>query len=125
MGFRNGAYGKVWTVERKEKYTKISFSTSKKDKNTGEYETDFSAFVNLVGAAHQKASNLEEGDRIKIIDCETTTTKKNDVKYTNHTIWDWEPAGTTSGEPKPAVSATKAKSSSLDAVEDSEDELPF
>ncbi len=45
MGFRTGAYAKVWEVDPvRDTATKIRISTSRKDKQTGEYEQDFSGY---------------------------------------------------------------------------------
>ena len=102
MSFSNNAYAKIWKVEKHDNYTKVNMSTSKKNRDTGEYETDFSGFVNMIGKAHKLAESLEANDRIKILSCEVTTKydKAKDTKYTNFTIFDWEPAGTSAGEPK-------------------------
>ena len=50
MGFRNGGYATVWSVEStRPNVTKVRLSTSRKNKQTGEYEQDFSGFCNFVG----------------------------------------------------------------------------
>lgn len=41
MGFRNNAYAKVWKSEDKGNYSVVELSTSKKNKQTDQYETDF------------------------------------------------------------------------------------
>ena len=68
MGFRNGSYCKIWSVEPMfETATKLRISISRKNKQTNEYEQDFSGFVTCVGtAAAAKALALKEGSRIKI-----------------------------------------------------------
>lgn len=121
MGFRKDAYAKIWKVEKQERYTRVNLSVSKKNRDTGEYETEFSGFVNLVGDAHKKAINLEENDRIKILSCDVTTRydKASNRTFTNYTIFDWENAGTTAGEPKP----TPTKQAEVN--DDAEDDLPF
>lgn len=121
MGFSANNYMKIWKVERKEKFTKLNLSSSRKNRDTGEYETDFSGFANMIGAAHKKAENLEEGDRIKITACDVTTRydKAKDTKFTNFVIFDYEPAGSPAAETKP-VSETKNED-----VEEDSDDLPF
>ena len=52
MGFHTGAYATIWSVEDKGNYTKVNLSVSQKNKNTGEYDTKFSYFVNFVGVSH-------------------------------------------------------------------------
>ena len=47
---------------------------SRKNKNTGEYETDFSGYVGFVGTvAAKKAAQLKEKDRIRLGDVDVTT----------------------------------------------------
>ena len=119
MGLRTGGcYAKVWKVEPKERYTKIQCSISKKVKNSDQYETDWSGFMSLVGGAHTKASNLKEGDRIKINEFEVTTryVKDKGVTYTNYTLFDFEIQGNNQQQSKPAPD---------EPVELSEDDLPF
>lgn len=75
MGFRTGAYAKVWEVSpMSDTSTKVRMSVSRKNKQSGEYEQDFSGFVLCIGtAAAKKAAQLHEGSRIKIGDCDVTT----------------------------------------------------
>lgn len=75
MGFRTGAYAKVWEVKPfSDTSVKLRLSVSRKNKQTGEYEQDFSGYVNAVGtAAAKKAACLKEGDRIKLGDVDVTT----------------------------------------------------
>lgn len=85
MGFRTGAFAKVWKVEPfSETNVKLRISISRKNKQTGEYEQDFSGFANAIGtAAAKKAACLKEGDRIKLGDIDVTTKydKAKDVTY--------------------------------------------
>lgn len=130
MGFRENAYAKIWSVDNKGTYSKVNLSTSKKVKGVepAEYETDFSGFVNFVGNAQKKIDSigLSENDRIRIIACETTTRyeKAKGVKYTNFTIFDWETAGTTSGETPQVETQKKAESKPVE-TEAEDDDLPF
>lgn len=84
MGFRTGAYCKVWAIEPKSDVcTKIRLSNSRKDKRTGEYEQDFSGFVNFIGtAAASKAAKLKEGDRIKLGDVDVSSKYDGEKKVT-------------------------------------------
>lgn len=51
MGFHTGAYATVWEItETGSKFSKIRISTSRKDKESDEYVTDFNGFVSMVGA---------------------------------------------------------------------------
>ena len=52
MGFRTGAYAKVWEISpMSDTSTKLRISISRKNKQTGEYEQDFSGFVLCIGSA--------------------------------------------------------------------------
>ena len=68
MGFRTGAYAKIWEVTpMSDTSTKVRLSVSRKNKQTNEYEQDFSGFVLAIGtAAAKKAACLKEGERIMI-----------------------------------------------------------
>lgn len=74
MGFRQGSFATIWQVEPvKDTITKAKITTSRKNKSTGEYETDFSGFVTFLGtAAASKAAKLKEKDRIKLGDVDVT-----------------------------------------------------
>lgn len=87
MGFRTGAYCGLWEIEHKSpRWAKVKISTSRKDPETGEYETDFTGFVDFFGTACvQKLSRHKNGDRVILGDVEVTTKydKENDIQYTN------------------------------------------
>lgn len=95
MGFRKDAYATVWSVEpTSDTYTKVRISVSRKNKSTGEYETDFSGFVSFVGtAAAKKAAQLKEKDRIRLGDVDVTTRydKENGTSYTNYKVFSFDP----------------------------------
>lgn len=124
MGFREGNYATVWEVSNKgDRFTKIRVSTSRKDKD-GEYFTDFSGFVSLVGDAHKKAGQIEKAlknadrVRIKFGATDTTNTYKQEEKreYVNYTLFDFEMADSSgsssgSGEAKEKGAKATAKKS--------------
>lgn len=84
MGFRHGSYAKIWEVkEISNTLTRCRISISFKNKQSGEYEQDFSGYVAFVGTGcASQASALHEGDRIKIGDCDTTTKYDKEKKTT-------------------------------------------
>lgn len=94
MGFRKDAWATCWGAEPKsDTLTNVRISTSKKDKQTGEYNQDFSGFVAFVGtAAAKKAAALKEKDRIKLGDVEVTTKYDSEKKitYTNYKCYNFE-----------------------------------
>lgn len=127
MGFRAGAYCKVWSIEPKsDTCTKIRLSHSRKDGQTGEYEQDFSGFVNFIGtAAASKAAKLKEGDRIKLgdVDVSTRYDAEKRITYYNFKAFNFELADDTQNASRPDTTAPQP------AVDDGElddsQELPF
>lgn len=123
MGFRSGSFAKVWTVEPKtDTTTTARISISRKNKQTGEYEQEFSGFVSFVGTATaKKAACLKEGDRIKLGDVDVTTSFNNEKKitYTNYKCFSFDIEGSAPAapvsEPQPSV----------DDGEVNDDRLPF
>lgn len=96
MGFRTGAYATIWEVKQGNgNFAEVRLSTSRKNKETDSYETDFSGYVRFVGDAYQKAGSLVERDRIKINACDVTTYYQKDKKvtYTNFVVFDFEKVG--------------------------------
>lgn len=96
MGFRKGAYAKVWEVDPvNDTSTKLRISVSRKNKQTGEYEQDFSGYVLCIGTVTAaKAAKLSAGDQIKIGDCDVSTWYNKETKkgYTNFKIFSLEEA---------------------------------
>ena len=127
MGFRTGAFAKVWEVKPfSDTSVKLRLSVSRKNKQTGEYEQDFYGFVNAVGtAAAKKAASLKEGDRIKIGDVDVTTKygKQKEVTYTNYKIFSFEvDNGNSSPAPKAASNEPQPE---VDGGEADDSRLPF
>ena len=91
MGFRNGAYATIWEVNpTSQTMTKVRISTSRKDKQTGNWETDFSGFVAFVGAKNAElAAHLNAKDRVKLGDID----KDKKITYTNFACFGFEMAG--------------------------------
>ena len=72
MGFSNGAFAKIKTVENKGNYTiaKIVISKKIKDSNPAQYVCTFAGWATFVGKAHQ--CRPMGGQRIKITNCDVT-----------------------------------------------------
>lgn len=88
MGFRNGAWAKCWEIAKiSDTNTKIRISISRKNQQTGDYEQDFSGYVNCVGEmAAKQALQLEEGARIRLGEVDVTT-KYDGVRRTIFTYF--------------------------------------
>lgn len=128
MGFRTGAYCTVWDVDPKtDTFTKVRLSVSKKNKETGEYDTEFSGFVAFIGtAAAKKAAALGPKDRIKLGDVDVTTTYDRESKreYVNYKCFNFEmDSGTTS--PTPEKRYDDPQPANVDAGDFSDERLPF
>ena len=97
MGFRQNAYCKIWEVtQMSDTATKLRISISKKNKQTNEYEQDFSGFVMCIGtAAAGKAAALKNGSRIKLGECDVTTKYDAEKKtsYTNFKVFSFDEVG--------------------------------
>lgn len=93
MGFRTGSYAKVWeTRPGKGNYSEARISVSKKDKSTGEYNTEFSGWVRLIGNAHQKINTIKNGDSIRLGDVDVTNryVKEKNTTYVNYAVFDFD-----------------------------------
>lgn len=96
MGFKNGAFATVWSVEPKtQRVTRARISVTKKNRDTGEYDQSFGSYVAFVGSsAASRAARLKEKDRIKLleVDVERTYDKDNQREYINFLVYDFEMA---------------------------------
>lgn len=91
MGFRTDAYATIWEIQNKGKYSVVSMSTSKKNKDTNQYETDFSSkFVRFIGRANDAITGLQKKDRVKLKNIDVTTSSVNGTWYTNYLVFDCE-----------------------------------
>lgn len=60
----SSSYFTVWDIDVSDKYTTLKLSTSRKDKDSGEYKNSNWSYVRAVGKAHQLAKGLKQRDRI-------------------------------------------------------------
>lgn len=101
MAFRNNSFATVWEVKPSAHYTDVRLSTSRKNKQTGEYETDFSGFVRFIGDAHRMAAGLKQRDRIKLdeVACTNQYVKEKNTTYHNFQCFAFEPADSLQSRP--------------------------
>lgn len=126
MGFRQGSYATVWSVEPGQgKFTKVRLSISRKNKDTGEYEDEFSGFVMFIGEARAKAGRLKERDRIKLGDVDVTRRydKERQKEYYNFKCFSFETEAEFGGQSQPA--APQRNPVDYNPVDSASDELPF
>lgn len=125
MGFRTGAYAKVWEVTpMSDTSTKLRISVSRKNKQSGEYEQDFSGFVLCIGsAAARNALKLKEGARIKLGDCDVTTKydAQKKITYTNFKLFSFEAEDSSSS----TTQDNTAPQPTVDEGEVDDSRLPF
>ena len=130
MGFRVGSYAKIWEVKPKSDVnTQIRVSVSKKNKQSGEYEQDFSGFVSCIGKnAAKKAAKLNEGDRIRLkdIDVSTSYDKEKKIQYVNYKCFDFLIDSDEGFDSPSGSSGNTSNSKPVDEGEiDPPDDLPF
>lgn len=125
MGFRNDCYAKVWEVkQRAEKYTDAKISVSKKNKQTEQYETEFSGVVRFIGDAHKKAFDLIENSKIKVLNCDTTNkySKEKGTTYWRCIVYDFD---FTEDSPKAVKSSQCCNDDFMNVPDSIDEELPF
>lgn len=135
MAFQNGSFAKIWDFTDKGKYGVVNLSTSKKNKDTSTYETDFQhKFVNVVGQAYEFVKNLniaKNGVSVKLSNCAVTNRYDANKKttYWNCTVFGLEDAssGGNGGNAAPTTSKAKksAPASNYAMMDDDEPGLPF
>ena len=126
MGFRQGSFGTCWAVEPgKGNFMNVRLSISRKNKDTGEYEDEFSGFCMFIGAAKAKAEKLKERDRIKLGDVDVTRRydKEKQREYYTFKVFDFEMADDSNrgGQSAPA----RAESNPTEFTPVETDQLPF
>lgn len=120
----------MWSTEpsKSGKTTRVRLSSSRKNQASGEYEQDFSGFCTFIGEAHNMAQNLQPKDRIKILECDVSTTydKERQKEYVNYKVFDFEMAN--GSKPGDGGNKTGSKKKSAFDVEDGDvddSDLPF
>lgn len=130
MGFRNGAYAKVWEVTPKsEAMTKVRLSISYKNKETDQYDVKFSSSVMFVGTAcASKAAKLTENDRIQLLQVDVDSPKDESTgkRYYVFKCSDFAVAnGQDQPYSTPAQQATSTPAQQVDSGELDDSRLPF
>lgn len=117
----------MWSVEPKSNtMTKVKLSISRKDKNTGEYVTDFSGFTIFSGTvAAGKAATLKEKDRIKLDDVDVSSKWDDEKKvmYYNFKVFSFDMADGSGGRENSAQPNSPQSQVDSGVLDDSR--LPF
>lgn len=117
---RNKAYAKCWKIEPgRGNFTKVRMSVSRRNKETGEYEQDFSGFVMMIGNAHAMCSKLKEGDRIRLgeVDVSNRFDKERNREFIDYKCFSFEI--------EPDTQAGTSDPDPVETGEESEEETPF
>lgn len=120
--FSNGSYASIWSVNKgKGNYYDVRISTSRKRKDTGNYETDFSGFVRFCGEAGNQIASLEGKDggnrpitRVRLGNVGVTNTydREKKITYWNAVVF--------------SIEDGKSKNDEFMSLPDGDDEeLPF
>ena len=129
MGFRQGSFCTCWQITPGPgNFTKVRLSTSRKNKETGEYEQDFSGYVMMIGHAHAKAQKLKERDRIRLgeVDVSNRYDKERQKEYTDFKCFDFEMADEVqrNGGGAGRSSSGRVDSNPVEGDEDPDNDLP-
>ena len=137
MGYKNNCFATSWTDKQTQKvlniydkYAEVLMTTSKKNANAKNgYETDFSGRVRFIGRAFEKIRTmaLEEKDKLKLLEVETTNRYDTQAKrtYTNFICWDFEPAETKNTAPRQPEVIERNDKGTYSIGDISDDMLPF
>ena len=133
MGFRQGSFAKVWSLDRNEKYSVGNLTISRKKQDGEGYETEFQdGYVRFVGNAHEALKGLDipkSGLSIKIASCDVTNRYDPEKKkvYTNFVVFGLEiPERSEQGSKSASKAESKPQSGGKTAGETAtDDELPF
>lgn len=128
MGFGTEKFAHIWKLENKGNYHVAEMSTSKKNKETEQYETDWAnKFVRLVGTAHQQADSLDISKNVKIGACEVTNKydKEKNTTYTNYVIFGFEDVNNGSSQPSRPTPSNASSDGFMNIPDGIDEELPF
>ena len=103
MGFRSNSYMRIWEEVRRDttnpvpKWVTVRTSISRKNKETGQYDQDFSGYVSLVGAACTEYLNrlqqapLPFNVKLGDIDCRSYYNKDTKQSRYDFTVFSFAP----------------------------------
>lgn len=94
MGLRVNAYANCWDVKQNDNGWLRAKLTIGKKQDDGTYVNSFENFVSFGKKCSDKAKLLKSGDRIKVLECDATSTYNRETKEQKnyYTVYDFEPA---------------------------------
>lgn len=139
MAFQNGQYARIWEFTDKGNYGVVNLSTSKKNKNTNEYETDFQhRFVTVAGQAYEFVKKLnipKSGVPVKLGNCAITNKydANKQITYWNCAVFQLEDGSfngngsnaTTAAAPASSKAKKSAPASNAAMLDEDDVQLPF
>lgn len=126
MGFRNGSFATVWSVEPgRGNFSNVRLTISRKNRETDQYEDEFSGYCMFIGEARVKAEHLKERDRIKLGDVDVTRRydKEKNKEYYTFKVFSFD-AADAAGNSRQAAQARPDPADGY-AAADPGDGLPF
>ena len=124
--FGVNGYMTIWEVTDKGNYAEVAISSSKKNKQTGKSETDFSAkFVKFVGDAYLQRPMPEQ--RIKLTGCGVSNAYVKDgktqyLKNPIYVVWGYELQEQTE---RKSTNSDGVRQRMLQAMDEDESDIPF
>lgn len=122
MGFSSKKWCTIWSVEPfSASSTKGRISCSRKNRETGEYEDDFSGYVLFVGtAAANKAMQLKEKDRIRLGDVEVKTkyVPEKNITYYNFYVYSFDTSDEVDNADKNVTHASAPEGNAVESFEE-------
>ena len=105
----------------------VRLSISRKNRDTGEYEDEFSGFCMFIGEARAKAEKLKERDRIRLGDVDVTRRydREKNKEYYTFKVFSFEPADAPGGSGVGRSASAPVAGNSVDFNPVETDELPF
>jgi len=109
---------KVWDIDKRDKYALVRMSSSRKEKQSGDYKNSTWSFVRFVGNAFSKIDTLSVEDNIVLkgagISLEPYMDKDNNKQYPKNpqiVVFNWEQFvyendGVAQGDAPPAVASS-------------------
>lgn len=128
MGFRTGAYCTVWGTEPgRGKFTRVKLSASRKNRETGKYDQDFSGYCMFIGDAHAKAALLNERDRIRLgnVDVSNRYDKESGKTYVDYKVFSFDMEEAMGSKPAQSKGYASANRVEENPVESDDESLPF